>query len=259
MLGRRRREESQIFGNELKTRHFVSYKQNHSGQPRATEIRWRQEIPFMKTIIALIFAVSAFFLAGCCTTSQQAKGFKQTFSSFDLPSDHPPEALLAKGSINFQGVRLDQVLAVYQNLAGRTVIRGQLPNVTINLQTQTPLSRVQALQLFDTVLAQNGIVMVLSGDNAVKAVTTSQSAGESPPEITRAWELLPESSSYMMRTVKLGKMRAEKVVPMLMPLSKLPNSIVAIQDQNLLILRDYSSSIRQQLRLLESLEQSQAH
>jgi len=164
---------------------------------------------------------------------------------------------MVSGTTNFQGVSVDQVLTIYQELSGRTVIRGQLPSAIITLRTQTPLSRVQALQLFDTVLAQNGIAMVLSGDNAVKAVPSSQAATESPPEITLPWELLPESSSFMMRTVKLKNLKAVEVVPMLMPLSKLPNSIVIIQDQNLLILHDYSSNIRQELQLLETLERKQ--
>ena len=195
-------------------------------------------------------------MAGCCT-SHPAKEFKPAFSGFDLPSDHPPQTAMVSGTTNFQGVSVDQVLTIYQELSGRTVIRGQLPSAIITLRTQTPLSRVQALQLFDTVLAQNGIAMVLSGDNAVKAVPSSQAATESPPEITLPWELLPESSSFMMRTVKLKNLKAVEVVPMLMPLSKLPNSIVIIQDQNLLILHDYSSNIRQELQLLETLERKQ--
>jgi len=43
-------------------------------------------------------------------------------------------------------------------------------------------------------------------------------------------------------------------MPMLTPLSRLPNTIVCIQDRNLLILRDYSSNIRQELELLEKLD-----
>jgi general secretion pathway protein D len=210
----------------------------------------------MKTIIAFTLAASMFFLAGCSSTPPP-KAYKQTFSSFDLPSDHAPETLIPNGSINFQGVDVNQALQIYQGLSGRVVIHGPLPSTTINLRSPSPLSRVQALQMFDTVLAQNGITMVLSGENAVKAVPTGKLAGESPPNITLAWELLPDSSSYMSRTVQLQNVKAVEVVPLLSPLSKLPNSIIAIQDRNLLLLRDYSSNIRQQLQLLEQLEQSQ--
>jgi len=109
------------------------------------------------------------------------------------------------------------------------------------------------------VLAENGIAMVLAGDHAVKAVPVATAASENPPEITLPWASLPDSSSPMTRTVTVKNLQAVEVVPMLMPFSKLPNSMVVIQDRNLLILRDYSSSIKQELKLLETLEQNPPH
>ena len=109
--------------------------------------------------------------------------------------------------------------------------------------------------MLDTVLAQNGIALVLSGEDAVKAVTTSQASAATPPEINLPWKLLPESSSVMLRTVHLKKLKPSAVLPVLAPLAGLPNSILAVDDQHLIVLRDYSANIRQQLRLLEELEQ----
>jgi type II secretory pathway component GspD/PulD (secretin) len=207
----------------------------------------------MNKFIAVLFAAGAWGLASGCV-APQAAGYKPTFSSFDLPADHPPQTLMASGTMNFQGVPVDEVLQIYEKLSGRTIIRGRLPDGRITLSMRTPLSRVQALQLLDTALAQNGIAMVLSGANAVKAVPANQVASESPPNITVAWELLPESSSCMTRTVQLKHLRAVEAVPILMPFTKLPNSIIVIQNRNLLILRDYSSNIRAQLQLLEKLD-----
>ena len=116
------------------------------------------------------------------------------------------------------------------------------------------MSQIQFLQMLDTVLAQNGIAMVLSGDDAVKAVTTTQAIAAVPPEISLPWQLLPESSSVMTRTVHLKRSKPSQVLPMLMPFAGLPNSMVVIDDQQLLILRDYSLNIRQQLRMLEELD-----
>ena len=110
------------------------------------------------------------------------------------------------------------------------------------------------LQVLDSVLAENGIVMVLSGDTAVKAVAAGAVSGESPPEITRSWEQLPDSSSYMMRTVRVKYVRPSRVVPILGPFSKLPNSIVCIDSENLLVLRDYAANIRQELQMLEKVD-----
>jgi type II secretory pathway component GspD/PulD (secretin) len=206
----------------------------------------------MKFILA-IFITGAVLLSGC-TTSHPAKGFKPTYSSFDQPSDHPREEPAPKGTINFQGVEVEQVLKIYGAVSGRTVIHGTLPSVKITLENTAPVNRVEMLQLFDTVLAQNGIVMVLAGDNTVKTVPVGKAAGESPPEIPLPWRQLPESSSFMMQTVKLKHVRPSYVVPMLAPLSGLPGSIFAIDDKKLLILRDYSSHIRQELQVLEKLD-----
>jgi type II secretory pathway component GspD/PulD (secretin) len=196
-------------------------------------------------------------IAGCATHSSTnpENSHAQTFSSFDVPGARPAQRELLPGSLNFQNTDVAQVLAIYQELSQRTVIRpGALPAPTISLRNQTPVSRVEALQLMDTVLAENGIVMVLAGDTAVKAVPMAQAPQESPPEISLPWRSLPDSGSYMMRTLQLNKLRPSELVPVLMPFSKMPGSIVPIDARSQLILRDYSSNIRQMLKLVEDLE-----
>ena len=91
-------------------------------------------------------------------------------------------------------------------------------------------------------------------NTAVKAVPAAQAASESPPEITLPWRSLPDSGSYMMRRVHLRTRRPSEVVPVLVPLSKTPNSIVPVDSSGELILRDYSSNIRRMLQVLEDLE-----
>ena len=191
-------------------------------------------------------------MAGCATHSTT---HPQTFSSFDVPSGRPAQRELLVGSLNFQNADLAQVLAIYQELSKRTVIRPTtLPAPTISLRNQTPLSRVEALQLIDTVLAENGIAMVLAGDTAVKAVPMAQASQESPPEISLPWRSLPDSGSFMMRTVQLKKLKPSELVPVLMPFCKAPNAILPIDSRGQLILRDYSSNIRKMLKLVEDME-----
>ncbi len=182
---------------------------------------------------------------------------KRTYSSFSQPADFPDESAMPAGTFNLKGAQLEQVLSLYEMLSGRSAIRGALPKVQINLRSLRAMSRSETLQMFDTALAQNGIAMVLSGYNAVKAVPADQAAGENPPEIDLPWELLPDSSSPMSRIIPLKNLRAAEVAPRLKPLAKLPNSMVVVADRNLLILRDYASSIRQELKLVETWEGEQ--
>ena len=184
---------------------------------------------------------------------------RQTLSSFDQPKTRGAQPELQAGALNFQNVDLAQLLAIYQEISGRTVIRpSALPSPTISVRNQTPLTRIEALQLLDTALAENGITMVLMGDSAVKAVPAALASSESPPEITLPWEALPDSSSMMMRTVQLKHVRPSEVVPILVPFSKLSNAILPVDSRKQLILRDYSSNIRRMLRVLQDVDKESA-
>jgi general secretion pathway protein D len=209
-----------------------------------------------KRPLALV-ALLCLGMAGCAThcTNHSENSKPQAFSSFDVPSGRPAQREFLAGSLNFQNAELTQVLAIYQEISKRTVIRpATLPTSTISLRNQAPLSRVEALQLMDTALAANGIAMVLAGDTAVKAVPVAQAAQESPPEVSLPWRSLPDSGSFMMRTVQLKKLRPSEVVPVLMPFSKAPGAVLPIDSRGELILRDYSSNIRKMLKLVEELE-----
>ena len=187
-------------------------------------------------------------------TVNRAAHEAQTFSSFDRPDAAAAGIMLERGALRFEDADLSQVLEVYQKLSGRTVIRSPLPNARIAVLNQTPLARHEALQVLDTVLAQNGVTMILIGTKFVKAVASNQAPTESAPVIELSADQLPDSSSYMVYVVELTSRKPSDVLPSLQPFAKMPNSIVAINDGGLLILRDYSSNIRRMLQIIERLE-----
>lgn len=198
-------------------------------------------------------ALCTLVLTGC-STLPLIKAKKQTYSSFDLPSEHRAEELTRHVSYKLEAVPVAQVLKIYGDVSGRTVLAGSLPDATISLSNPKPLNRIEFLQLLDSILAQNHIAMVLSGDNAVKAVPAEKAQLESPPEITRPWASLPESSSMMMRTVHMHRLRPSETVTVLAPYAQLRGSMTPMDSEQVLILRDYAANIRQQLKLLEELD-----
>ena len=220
-----------------------------------------QANPFRTAGSISLTALLCLGLAGCASPSspKPAKRGPPTFSSFDAPSSSDAHMEFQSGGLNFQQADMGQVLQIYQEISQRTVIRpSALPAPAISLRNQTPLNRVQALQLLDTVLAQNGIVMVLSGDLAVKAVPVAQAPAASPPEISLPWQALPDSGSFMMRTVQLKTLRPSEVMRLLTVLaSTIPNPVVPLDASGKLLLRDYASNIKRMLRLIEDLEGNQ--
>ncbi len=180
---------------------------------------------------------------------------KQTISSLDRESSHPD--VLAPGVIKFIDGDLLQVLDVYQELSGRTVVRSTtLPLVKVSVRSQTPLNRIEALQLLDTALAQNGVTMIPEGTKVVKAVAFAQAHTEAAPIVDLSPEELPDSSSCLTYIVEVKNRKPSQVVPALQPFSKMSNSILAIDDAGIVILRDYSSNVRRMLQVLDRLERA---
>ena len=89
------------------------------------------------------------------------------------------EELLPPGLIKFNEADAVQVLDFYQLLTGRTVIRPTaLPKTTISIRTETALTRKEAVQALDTILAMNQITMIPQGDKFVEAVPQAQATTE---------------------------------------------------------------------------------
>ena len=208
----------------------------------------------MKSTTTIMGMLTAIILAGC-SKLPEARTIKETYSSFDLPSEHSVKDAANHLSYEAQDLPLPAVLRMYEEISGRTVITGKLTEATISFRSATPLTRIEALQMLDTVLAERDIAMVLLGDKMVKAVPATAAWTESPPEITLPWRSLPESSSMLSRTVHLQHLKPTEMMAVLQPLAKLPNSIMPIDSERVLLLRDYSSNVRQQLKLLEQMDQ----
>ena len=84
-------------------------------------------------------------------------------------------------SYNFQGVDVNQVLDLYADLVGRTILRAGLPQASIVLHTQSLLTRSEAIQALQAVLALNGISLINVGDKFVKALPSTDANTAAAP------------------------------------------------------------------------------
>lgn len=148
----------------------------------------------------------------------------------NAPATPDDEKMIGAGEIYFPAVKIDDVLKIYAELVGRTVLRPTaLPAPEITLKTQTPLTRKEAIQAIDSVLALNGITMIPSGDKFVKAVPSTQAQQEGAPFSKLTGDQLPEAGQYVTHIVQLKYARPTEVVPVLQPFAKIPNSIMPIE------------------------------
>jgi type II secretory pathway component GspD/PulD (secretin) len=240
----------------------------------------KQIIGLVALIAVVLIAVAALIIS-VKTRSDPRSALRiattHTFSSFDPPT--PGEKSLPAQTIKFEQADLAQVLNLYAEISGRSVIRGEnVPEAKITFSNQTPMNSVEVLQALDTVLAAQGITTVILGTQFVKIVSEKDAAKEAVPVIELQPNQLPDSSSYLMYIVKMKKVNPSGAIPALQPFQKLPQAILAIdsggggrpaskanipnlpvffsaKEGGLLIFRDYSSNVRRMLQVLEKLEE----
>ena len=95
----------------------------------------------------------------------------------DPPIPGPPKSQITRpeffppGMMKFMSADMFQVLEVYQDLSGRTVMRpSSLVRNKISLRSQTELNRPEAIWFLDAVLRLAGVVMINESTNFVFAL-----------------------------------------------------------------------------------------
>jgi general secretion pathway protein D len=168
----------------------------------------------------------------------------------------PPEEMIPAGNINFQGVDVSQVLDVYAQLVGRTMLRAGLPSAQIILRTETPLTKTEAIQALQAVLALNGIALVNVGDKFVKVLPIDQANSAGAKIDHGDASQLPEMGSYVTHIVQLKYLKPSEMVPIIQPFAKLANSILPIDANGILVLRDNAENVKRMLEMIDQIDVS---
>jgi general secretion pathway protein D len=165
------------------------------------------------------------------------------------------EETLPPGMIDFRQADLNQVLDIYSLLVNRTILRpATLPAPTVVLKTQTLLTKKEAIQALDAVLALNGITMVNVGDKFVKALPEAQSISSGARFDTNGAALLPELGQYVTHVVQLKYAKPTELMPILQAFVKIPNAILPIDSNMMLVLRDYAENVKRMLELVAKID-----
>ncbi|MBN2505949.1 MAG: hypothetical protein JXQ71_04575 [Verrucomicrobia bacterium] len=168
----------------------------------------------------------------------------------------PEEQIIPAGQIKFEEADLAQVLTIYQELTGLTVLRPtSLPQATVTLYTATDLTRREAVQALDSILSLNGISMVPQGTKFVKALATAEAPQAGQIFYDADPNDLPEAGQYISYIARVKYASLEDVTAALQPFaSKAPNSIMGIKSTQTLILRDNAENVKRMLEIIREID-----
>ena len=160
-------------------------------------------------------------------------------------------------SYDFQGVDVSQVLDIYAELVGRTLIRGPVPAATIILQTQTPLTKSEAIEALQAVLALNGIAVVNIGDKFVKVLPAgrrrSGRGGSTTPTMTQFAE--PGLLRHAHRAVEICQAQRDDARHPAVR-ANWPTPSLAIDSNGILVIRDNAENVKRMLEMIDKMDVS---
>ena len=170
-----------------------------------------------------------------------------TISSLEEP--------LPQGMIDFRSADLTQVLDIYSMMVNRTVLRpATLPAPTITLTTHGELTVREGIQALEAVLGLNGITMVNMGEKFVKAMPEAQGNTAGARFDTNSAAELPDMGQYITHVVQLKYAKPSELMAVLQPFIKIPNAVLPIDGNQMLVLRDYTENVKRMLELIKQID-----
>jgi general secretion pathway protein D len=168
-----------------------------------------------------------------------------------------PEEIIAAGTINWTSADVNQVLEIYSQYVGRTLLRpANLPAGTIVLQTKTALTKTEVIQALQAVLALNGIALVNIGDKFVKVVPAAEAQGAGGAVDDTSATNLPNLGTYITHITQLHYVKPSVVIPLIQGFGKLQGNLFPIDDNGILVMRDYAENIKRMLEMIDRIDVS---
>lgn len=160
--------------------------------------------------------------------------------------------------IEIRKMDLNQFLDQYSEVAKKTVLRSPgLPTPQIDFKPVegVTLSHDELVQIFDTILALNGVTIVPTGEKVVLAVPTASAAqeGEAFSKFTSSTNY-PEASVYITHIVQVKHMQVEEAADLCRQFAKNQNGIIGLPSAKTLIIRDYAINVKRMLEMLAKVD-----
>jgi general secretion pathway protein D len=169
-------------------------------------------------------------------------------SARPAPSDQPVI------DFEFQGAPITAILDWYSRLTGRSIISA--PNLTaqINFRSQSKLTREEAIEALDSVLAINNIAAIPMGEKFLKIVQINTAKQEGLP----VGKVVAPADTLGTQIIPLKNAKATDVVPVLQPYLHPYGQLMALQDSNSILISETAANLKQMMEIVTYVDQPSA-
>jgi general secretion pathway protein D len=155
----------------------------------------------------------------------------------------------SSASLNFVGAEIESVIRAIGHYTGNTFVIDPRVKGTINLVSEKPLSKSQALELLGSVLRVQGFALVKT-PSYIKVVPEADAKLQAAP--TQLGKL--RGDQIATQIFSLNHQNATSLTNVLRPLISANNSITPDTSNNTLVITDYVDNLRRLSRIIATLD-----
>ena len=158
--------------------------------------------------------------------------------------------------LNFRDAPLDQLLDLYSELTGRTMIKSPGVNATFTVKAQGRLSRPEMIQALDSLMTMNNLTLVPLGSRFYRVVQTDKAPSEGMAiQRTMPEGGQPESDALVSQLVGLKYLEMEDAMNIVQPMLHGYGKVQRFDRINSLLVTETSSNLRRIFDILELVDQ----
>lgn len=160
-------------------------------------------------------------------------------------------------ALRLENMPLEQALDIYAALVGRTLLRPpQLAGGPITLKFQTEMTRDEAIEAFNGVFSLNNIAVLPVGQKFLKVVVSAQAVQEGAKASEDKPADLSELGQFTTKIIRTTKVKPGDIAQAVQQFAsgKVQNPLLAFDDQNFFVLRDYAANVKRMAEIIEELD-----
>jgi len=153
--------------------------------------------------------------------------------------------------LNFVNADLESVVKAVGQATGKNFVIDPRVKGTVNLVTEQPVSRAQALETLGSVLRMQGYAMVES-NGFTKVVPEADAKLQGSPTVIGPGG--SRGDQVVTQVFRLNYESANNLVPVLRPMIAPNNTITAYPANNTLVITDYADNLRRLARIIAAVD-----
>jgi general secretion pathway protein D len=158
--------------------------------------------------------------------------------------------------LNFRGVPLDMVLNYLSKAAGFIIVMDTQVSGTVDVWSERPVTRDEAVNLLNAVLNKNGYAAVRNGQTLTIMTKEDAKTRDIPVKIGNDPNLVPNNDEMVTQIIPVRYVQAKQLATDLSPFVSSQATIVANEAGNSIVITDTQSNIRHLLEIIEAVDNS---